>query len=159
MKKEHGFTLIELLLAITVLAVLLGIGVPSFQETIRTNRTATLTNDLVAALQFARSEAIRRGQNVMLCAGNDFTDCNGDWLDGWFITSDPTTASAVIRVWPAPRAGAEFGGGATLTYNTIGATGANVAFDIQFDGCAGTGARNVQINQMGRVVTESAACF
>ena len=78
MKHEIGFTLIELLIAIAILAVLLGVGVPSFQETIRTNRVASITNDVVAALQFARSAA--RIQGACLCS-----NCISQRSEAWWL--------------------------------------------------------------------------
>ncbi|TNF61933.1 MAG: prepilin-type N-terminal cleavage/methylation domain-containing protein, partial [Burkholderiales bacterium] len=77
MRLQSGFTLIELMVTITVLAVLLGVGVPSFQATIQGNRITTAANDLVAALQYARSEAVRRGVNVTVCSSNDQSTCSG----------------------------------------------------------------------------------
>src|SRR5690606_510305 len=62
-----GFTLIELLVTLAVLAVVLGLAVPSFQGIIQQNRLAAATNELVAAAQRARAEANRRNRQVALC--------------------------------------------------------------------------------------------
>ncbi|HYQ91031.1 MAG TPA: prepilin-type N-terminal cleavage/methylation domain-containing protein, partial [Candidatus Competibacteraceae bacterium] len=53
--RNVGFTLIELMAIITIAAILLVIGVPSFQETMRNNRVATQANQLISALTLARS--------------------------------------------------------------------------------------------------------
>lgn len=158
MKQQSGVTLIEAMITLSVLAILIGIAAPSFRDTIRLNRTAAVTNDLVAALQYARSEAIRRGIAIQVCAGNDVTVCNGSWLNGWYVTLDPTDADAVLRVWPAPPAGVQISGGATLTFGPMGASSTTVTFSIQYAGCTGTGARSVQVNPMGRVSTEAVTC-
>ena len=55
-----GFTLVELLIAITVLAILAAVAVPSFAETLIRNQTAAQNNELVALIHLARNEAIRR---------------------------------------------------------------------------------------------------
>ena len=162
---QLGFTLIELMIAIVVLAVLLGIAVPSFQETIRLNRTAAVNNDLIAGLQLARSEAIRRGQAVRFCSGaNDgATNCNaGNLNNGWYVTTDLTDPPAManaVRVWPAPRAGVEFETASiAVNFNPMGATGGGVTVNLRYAGCSGNRARQVTVTQMGNVTTGAIAC-
>lgn len=63
----HGFTLMELIITLTIASILAVVAVPSFQSFVLENRLTTQTNDLVADLAFARSEAIKRGRNVTVC--------------------------------------------------------------------------------------------
>lgn len=86
-----GFTILELMITVAVLAILMGIAVPSFNEMIRQNRLATQTNDLLTAAAFARSEAVKRGVLVTLCPANaNADDCSGDaqWGNGWIVITD-----------------------------------------------------------------------
>ena len=53
----RGFTLIELMVALLVLGILLGIGVPSFRDAALSSRVTGYANDMVASVQLARSEA------------------------------------------------------------------------------------------------------
>jgi type IV fimbrial biogenesis protein FimT len=53
--------------ALTVFAILIGLAVPSFQNMMIRNRLATQVNELLAAVQTARSEALRRNQTVRFC--------------------------------------------------------------------------------------------
>ena len=83
-----GFTLIELMVTITILAILLAIGVPSFGSMIRSGQVASETNTFLAALNSARSEASKRGLPVTVCAASDksLTACgdgSGWQTNGW----------------------------------------------------------------------------
>lgn len=66
----RGFTLVELLVTMAILAIVLVIGLPSFQDSIRSNRMATTSNEMMAALAAARSEAIRSTRGGGLCASD-----------------------------------------------------------------------------------------
>ena len=92
--KRHGrsgFTLIELIMTITVGAILLAIGVPSFRYVTSANRAASEINGLLGDMQFARGEAIKEGQTVTICAAlNGAPPCLGTtaWQNGWIVFSD-----------------------------------------------------------------------
>lgn len=66
-RPSQGFTLVELMVAVALLAILLGLAVPSFQTTIARNRLSTQANELLSALQASRSEALRRNRTVRFC--------------------------------------------------------------------------------------------
>lgn len=89
-KHGSGFTLVELLAALVVLGVLIGVGVPALSAMVRDARLTTFTNELHAAAFLARSEAIRRGQRVTMCASRDGLQCAADtgWESGWVIFPD-----------------------------------------------------------------------
>lgn len=74
-----GFTLIELMVTVVVLAVLLTIGVPSFNATIRDSRLTAQSNDLLGAMMAARSEAAKRNEPVRVAASTR------GWSAGWQI--------------------------------------------------------------------------
>ncbi|WP_129140913.1 MULTISPECIES: GspH/FimT family pseudopilin [Modicisalibacter] len=81
---EGGFTLIELLVTIALIAIVSGIAVPSFSGLIRENRLSTSTVNLNTALRLARSEAIKRNQQIVLCG---IDKCDGDFSAGWQLTT------------------------------------------------------------------------
>ncbi len=92
--RAQGITLIELTVTVAVLGILAAFAIPSFRSLMNTNRVATLTNELVAALNFARSEAIKRGIPVTVCktANPDTTNptctTSGGWQTGWLVFTD-----------------------------------------------------------------------
>ena len=87
----RGFTLLELMVTVAVLAILIAIAVPSFASLMNSNRLAAQSNELIAAMQLARSEAIRRNSPVMLCPSDDAQTCAGAgaW-NGWIVMVDAT---------------------------------------------------------------------
>jgi type IV fimbrial biogenesis protein FimT len=98
--KIKGFSLIELLLAVAILGILIALSLPSFQDTIESMTTNSQVKVLLTTLSYARSEAVRQGRNVGICASNDGVDCDaGDWSEGWLVfvnasgTADGDTGS------------------------------------------------------------------
>ena len=67
-RKLAGFTLIELIVVLLIGSILLAWGVPNYRD-FKVRKTVTdSTNELVYTLNFARAEAIRRGQTVRVRA-------------------------------------------------------------------------------------------
>ena len=66
-RRTKGFTLIELMVTLAVLAILATIGIPSFQRLAAEYRVSSQANATQAALQFARSEALKRRGDVVVC--------------------------------------------------------------------------------------------
>jgi len=78
-----GFTLIELMVTLTILAILLALAIPSFARLLAANRVSTETSELIASLNLARSEAVRRGQAVTLRALD-----SSNYSKGWRVFAD-----------------------------------------------------------------------
>jgi type IV fimbrial biogenesis protein FimT len=91
MPRLGGFTLWELVWALGIAGVLLGLGVPSFRSFLQDGRRTADVNALVLAIQIARSEAAKRGHNVILCATRDRLRCD-DFAagapSGWMVFVD-----------------------------------------------------------------------
>lgn len=100
---EIGFTLIELMVTLAVAAIVLTVAVPSFRDLIRHNRLATQANQLVSALNLARSEAIKRGVRVTVCKTDDLDavepSCSttANWEQGFIVFVDNTHLSGNSR--------------------------------------------------------------
>ena len=86
LRKNSGFTLVEVLVSLAILAILAALAAPSFSDSIRRYRVNAIRDDLIGSIQWARSEAIRRGFSIILVratgCGVTLLDSN-DWSCGW----------------------------------------------------------------------------
>lgn len=133
----RGFTLFELLITIAIVAILAGIALPNFSELMRRMTVSETTNELVGALNLARSEAVKRGNDVEVISASG----SDDWSGGWVVravnpvASDPSSG---IRGHEAVQADYKVGAAATggtadgskITFDGIGALKNSTAFDI-----------------------------
>jgi type IV fimbrial biogenesis protein FimT len=90
-----GFTLIELAIVLAIVAILLRVATPGMSRTVAARALAAQSSEFMAALRFARAEAIRRGMPVTVCASvapGVPPACQGpqatDWRSGWIVFAD-----------------------------------------------------------------------
>ena len=97
MKKSFGYTLIELMSMLAVVSILVSVGLPLMNVFFESNRMISNTNDLVAGLNIARSEAIKQQIRITLCQSADTASCTGtgQWEDGWIVFQDPNGNATV----------------------------------------------------------------
>lgn len=74
-RRVAGFTLVELMITIVVLAIIIAIAAPNFTSLINSNRLTGAGNELIAVLQTARTEALRRNRTVTVCSSANGTSC------------------------------------------------------------------------------------
>lgn len=93
-RSQAGFNLLELLVVVIILGVVFAVGFPSFQFVTNSGRVSNPANELLATLQLARMEAIRRGQRTVVCRSDDplaaaptCTTTAGNW-GGWLAYVD-----------------------------------------------------------------------
>ena len=90
--RQQGLSLIELLVTMSIAVILLAIGVPSFTDMMSVNTAVSYANDLLADINYARSEAITRGSKVVVCKGTATSASSGcttgNWEDGWKVFED-----------------------------------------------------------------------
>ena len=94
-----GFTLVELMVALAVIGILAVIATPSMTDLINNSRVSGQAEELVASLQLARGEAIRRNARVTICAGTGIV-CSGStaWANWTVFGRDKIQATTdVIR--------------------------------------------------------------
>lgn len=115
---SQGFTLVELMVTIAVAAILAAIAFPSFQSTIRSNRMATSSNEILGAIALARTEAVRSTNRAQLCASANGAACSGaDWNAGILVQVDNdgngSFETAVRYVQPGQRMNLTIASGAS----------------------------------------------
>jgi type IV fimbrial biogenesis protein FimT len=98
--RQRGFTLLELMISLTVFAILVSLAVPSFRNLMLNNTLTAAGNDLLASLQTARGEALKRNQQVVLCLTANVTaatpSCAGaaTTANAWFVFQDTNANGA-----------------------------------------------------------------
>lgn len=175
-RRHGGFTLLELLLLLGMIGVLAMVGVPALTDTLERMNVNSAARSFTSALSLARSEAVKRGRDVVICASANGTDCAASgWASGWIVfvdtnaDADGATGSVdagdtVIRVFDQ-RSGLTVSTAPTtslLTYDNrgFGRMGSLRTFTIcPLDGTAAN-ARQVEISVSGRarVITSGVAC-
>ncbi len=80
---NHGFTLIELMITVALVAITLGLATPSILAFQRNADLTSSVNSLVAAVNAAKSEAIKRGRYVVIVPL-----VGSSWASGWRIFVD-----------------------------------------------------------------------
>lgn len=88
-KNFSGLTLVELLVGVAVAGILLLVAVPAFTDMLRTSRLNSQTHLFVAAVNYARTAAIERQRDVLICA-RDGNVCKPgrNWGTGWLVFVD-----------------------------------------------------------------------
>jgi len=96
--KSSGFSLIELVMVMAVFAVLLGLGVSSFSTTIASGRTRATAEAMLAGLQLARAEAIRRNSPMrfQIVSNLDSTCASATNTAMWVVTQTDQVSKGVV---------------------------------------------------------------
>jgi len=159
------------MVTIAVAAILVVVAVPNLRTFVQNSRINTQVNDLIADLNFARSEAIKRRSNVAVCQSTNGTTCTGgNWKDGRLIYSDTNgdgvlgAGEAVLR-YRGALAGSDNTlnlqiGADPIVFNLSGmyAGAAGTSFAICDDRGASHG-KSVTLNPIGQtVVGQPGAC-
>ena len=165
---ERGFSLVETLSVLAVAGVLAGVAVPSMRSLGGSMRVSSASNELLADLLLARSEAAKRRTRVVVCKSGDGQACatTGTWQQGWIVFADldgnglRAPAEPLLQRQPGGSAALRISGNASVasyvayvgngsTRVTNGGFQAGTLTVCQASGHA-TPARQIVINATGR---------
>ncbi len=96
----EGFTLLELLAGISLTAIVLCISLPFAPALYKKNKLHVLTDDVKAAIQYAKIQAVMTGEQLALTR----LPGAGDWSDGMLLFVDNanhqyTTGAKLLHEW------------------------------------------------------------
>jgi type IV fimbrial biogenesis protein FimT len=74
--RNRVFTLVELLVAIAILVIIATIAVPNLQGFIASNRQVAEYNKILSGFHYARSESVKRRENIRV----DIDSSSGSWV-------------------------------------------------------------------------------
>ena len=161
MKKNSGFTLMELVITVALISIVMAIAVPSMTTFTQNDRLTTNINTLIGHLAYARSEAVKRSQQVSICSSNDAATCTGgNWQDGWIVYIDAdgdnsfTAGEQVLRAQQALEGANTLTTaiGTQVTYDYRGfVSAASVGSFLLCDGRSGPYGKTIRISTTGRV--------
>lgn len=172
----RGFTLIELMVTLAVMAIVLGIAVPSFQKQIINNKSLTFGEEFAAALNFARAQAVKTTKRVSICASADGATCTGSWSEGFIVFQDDATSDTatsvtlgpIYKVWPKLSSAGTFTvkRGTTDTnfirYTSLGTlapiSNETINVSVKLTGCSGKAARKISVNLSGLASNQAEDC-
>jgi type IV fimbrial biogenesis protein FimT len=155
--KQVGFSLIELMVVMAIIAIVAGVAFPSYQDFIQNTRIRTTTESMLAGLQKARTEALRRNANVRFDLDASF---DGSWKVGCVnvvITDEDGDGEgdcpAEIEKHKASEASADIDvatdTGSGITFTSMGVRKPDVAdinkIDVDMSGMNPSDSRNLQI--------------
>jgi len=89
--KHRGFTLLELLIAVSMVAILVGIAAPSMRSFLLQNGVQSDERELLADFSVARGKAVETNSYVSICgkaAGANTCNASADWSNGWIVFVD-----------------------------------------------------------------------
>ncbi|MYN30479.1 prepilin-type N-terminal cleavage/methylation domain-containing protein [Duganella sp. CY42W] len=172
--KHAGLTMIELLIVLVIAGVLLGAAAPSFHQSLQRLRLQAAVNDLLAAIDLTRTQALARGSKVLMAPLKE------EWQSGWVVFLDqngnrrPDAEEKILYRHDPLRTDivitSKFTSGNSPAYLAYNGTGRTCAAGNSIAARWGTlsltqgdQARHIKINMLGRVrvcdpATASATC-
>jgi type IV fimbrial biogenesis protein FimT len=171
MKSQRGFTLIELMVAMAIAMILLAVGAPNLRGTLQNNRSTAMANDFVSVVNFARSEAVKRGREVRLTTVNPDAADN-EWGPGWRVWIDTNGNNVYnagideeLRVREALEGNATLDSGENageVRFRANGFTNIPAAqvrsFLLRLPGCTGDQGRTITVVPTGHASVARVAC-
>ena len=147
-----GFSLIELMVVLAVVSILLGVAVPAYQSFVDSTAVTTASNDLIAAINIARSEALKRDGIVSVQA---LDTTSKDFSDGYCVVLDsPGNCTGALRQFTVGSDEITLvisGGYSSVSFDGLGGLSGTSGAGRQFNLCRGNeDYRLIDIKLVGR---------
>ena len=152
MKKQYGITLIELMVVIKLVAILATLALPSMTGMLKNNRLTAQANSLIGTIQYARSEAVNRAENVTV---EPLAGAGTDWTQGWKIS---LANGDVIRNLEAIEGGTLLSVEDTMVFEPSGFAFAANVLTLTADECTGQHIRTITLSLSGSTKIARAYC-
>ncbi len=143
---QRGFNLIEIMIAVAIMGIFLGIGIPAIGDWVQNRQVGVLAESIASGMRLAQAEAVQRNVQIdMVFATSDVTN-----------PSDPSaatlTAGGLAKTDPTPNWMVRVAGGTTSAGFLTGKMGQDGSENARFSGPAG-----VRFSPLGRVSASIAA--
>lgn len=101
-RRQSGVTLIELMVGLAIIAIMIGVAVPSWRSAIARDRIAATTNSFINTIRSARSAAQDRQVIVNITANSSTAD--NEWGQGWQLLDSSLTSpnDLILNFDPIP---------------------------------------------------------
>lgn len=147
--RQHGFSIIEVMVAITLAALLLALGAPSFVTGMQNRQIRTAADAIQNGLMQARTEALRRNRNVKF----QLTSPQGSWSVGCespdaTLINGEQACPAVVQARDANEGTNKAQVDPTEIVQSTGASAGTTTF---------SGSGNLTFTPLGRVTTSGAS--
>lgn len=145
--RQLGFTLFELITVLSIAAILITVAIPGMRSIIDSNRLTAYTNSMLSGAHLARSEAIKRNDEVDFCAG--VGACGGQWDQGWTVRdSDGNVLASSANKYAKLKATGDKG---TVSFDGDGLPNGALILDLSVEGIV---SRHLNISMAGSVYSE-----
>lgn len=143
--RTRGFTVVELMVTIALLALLLGLAMPSFSTWVRNAQVRTVSDALQNGLRLAQAEAVRRHRQVVFYRTNADTCTAATAADDagafWVVRTVPLVVGDAVEAVQCGQladvaAGVAIAGATALCFNSGGRQVANADPAIGGAACA-----------------------
>lgn len=118
---NQGFSIVELMVAVAILAIIAGIGMPSFQAMMERSRLDSAADTLADSLRFARSEAVTRNATI---------EVDGTYANGWNVKMGNT----VLREYTSFHNQVNIDNDTAVSFNGRGMATSAQDFELDYDG-------------------------